>query len=139
MKMSDWFWYQRAKKRLEQKYNSLVAKARDRAERDQIEYEQAEAFWDLEEDRFLAEQGRVVGKAERLFIPRPATDEANTHRPRRHDQRLIKYKPEVLKRLRDEVRKEQAARRQWLVQFAPLVIGLIGALSGLIAVWHAAR
>jgi len=94
--------------------------------------------WPLEEKRYLTEQRIIMKQADRLLVPTPSLSDINV--PEYHPRNVIKYKPEVLKRLRDEVRKEQRARREWIVHLAPLVIGIIGALSGLVAVWqHTSR
>jgi hypothetical protein len=105
-----------------------------------IESEMADEEWRLRETRYLAEQRIIMKQADRFLVSIPdINDKDNIDKPDYHASNVIKYKPEAFKRLRDEVRREQAARREWITRLAPLVIGIIGALSGLVAVWNAAN
>jgi hypothetical protein len=95
--------------------------------------------WPLKEKRYLTEQRIIIKQADCLLVPCPSINDSNNlDVPQYHARDVVMYKPEVLKRLRDEVRKEQAAHREWLLHLVPLAIGLIGALSGFIAVWQRA-
>jgi hypothetical protein len=127
--------YRWALRKIKRRYAPRIKQA-GAATRQSIIQEAAEQEWRLEEERYLIEQRVVMKQADRLLIPKPSLDKSNRDEPEYHDRNTIKYKPEVLQRLRDNVRKEQAARREWMVRLAPLIIGILGALSGLIAVWQ---
>jgi hypothetical protein len=135
----DWIRLQRAVKKIERSYAPLIDRATGQ-ERESLESQMASEVWPLEEKRYLSVQKKIIREARRFLIPTPPiNDRNNLDMPEYHARNVIMYKPEVLKRLRDEVRQERASRRAWLVQLAPLLIGLLGGVSGLVAVWRSAH
>ncbi|MGY2905244.1 hypothetical protein [Bradyrhizobium sp. URHC0002] len=90
----------------------------------------------VESDRLIAEQIAILesnywlDQAQRYLLPMP-NDEA--YIPAKQDRRFHYIDQETLTSLRSAVRKEQKERSENFRTWATLVLGIIGALIGLVA------
>ena len=130
----DWLRYRWALRKNARHFTPLYNKASTQQEKIEIAMKAANEERRLGEDRYLRAQRKLILQAERLFVPCPPLDEEHRDTPKFHPLHTIMYKEHTLQQLKNEVRQEQAQRRALLTAWVPLLIGLIGAFTGLIAV-----
>jgi hypothetical protein len=93
----------------------------------------------IEEELKLVETRRLVNKARRLLLPVPdipTGKEEDGKWIRGPDSGRWYLKPEGFSEIRALIRGECKERREALMAWATIIIGIIGALTGLVAVWR---
>ena len=125
------------KARCERRYTRGIKKlSKDGEAEVDIEREQGEGFSErqfIEEEISALMTDQLVTKARRLIIPTPRQNEAGMWEKCTSLQRYV-LTTKGLNRLRSDVRKEVRDRVQLVALIASVITGLIGAMTGLIAV-----
>ncbi len=88
----------------------------------------------LEVDKFTTH--RLLKTADRLLLPRPSYDYKSmwdTDNAQYGYPRLLTH--EAMKIIRRNIRRERRERAEYYLKWVVPIIGIIGALTGLIAVW----
>ena len=123
-------------------YRKAIARARaegaDHEKRQEIHSEWADDYHTLEEEYEAIYSRRLVRRAIRLRVPVPDyprnEEREDEHWRQGHMLGEWYLKPVGVKEVKAEIRAEQRARTEYLVQWLTLFIGLIGAATGLVAV-----
>ena len=121
-------------------YRELIAEAEKTKTPDKIQDLYGEWSLDsalIEEELRQLETRRLVNRAHRLLLPVPEIPVGKTEDDnwiRGTHLRVWYLKPEGFSRMRALIRAETKERREAFVTWATLIIGIIGALIGLVAV-----
>ncbi len=122
---------------LRQKFMPLIKKAKIQGNKEELECLTAEYLLEIhaiEYERRLMAQHRLIYKASRLLLPIPSLENKEIWEEDEYDSvRLLK--PASVDDLRIAIRNELKARRDLLIGWIIPLIGLIGAITGLLAVW----
>lgn len=122
-------------------YGEKITAARKTMKREQLQqlYEEREhESAPIEEELSWLETRWLLDKARRLHLPVPETPTGEDEDADwiRMDSGRWCLKPEGHSKIRALIRAESKEQREALIAYATLIIGIIGALTGLIAVWR---
>ena len=115
-----------------------LAKARrSKAPRSEIEALNSEAWHEetmINDEIALLVTQFWLRRANRLFVPAPARTEEGMWQESQHIERWV-LTEKGISAVRTAVREEERAKREFLAYLGSGIIGVVGAVTGLVAVW----
>lgn len=119
------------------KYDKVIAGLPNAGKQDaekRIFHEYANLMEDLDEQRTLLYQTKVLKTAHRLFVETPPYDEDCNDWKHCRNGRDYLLTSQGLAKVRDAIRRERTARRDhivgWIAPFSHIIISIISAIAG---------
>ena len=134
----DQLWkLQRERTELEKRFGRMISQAEREGDHEKRESLISELLMErgLIDDRINGlESIRIQERAERLGVPiPPLSDKESWENGYKPNTIFLSVKARA--QLRSEIRKERRERWDWITRIITLLVGLIGAITGLISVW----
>lgn len=144
--MFRWFRYQkelftaqRRHKKLSGEFDRQFRKARqdkwDKSQLDSLDWERRSELGFIEDQIEKLVSGALIAEAHRLMLPIPEYQEDGEFWERSHWTGGIFLTRKGMVDLRASIRAERAARRDGALTWFAALTGIVGAITGLVAVW----
>lgn len=121
--------------KLRKQYKQLRSEESNSTVRDEILSEEMHEIGMLDDEIDSMESEYLIEEARKLLLPLPDKDEENTYWCSSRFTGLYQLNRNGMHELRNRVREERSAKRQWMIAAGATLTGIIGAISGLVAVW----
>lgn len=123
------------KRRTVSHFQSLRKEAEDSDEREYLLNGEKHEVGMIDDEIYSLETQYLLEQARNLLLPMPKHDENEEYWEKSQFTRLYQLTRHGMQELRSTIRSEKRARREWIAVWVAGLIGLIGAISGLVALW----